>query len=157
MPKLSAAARLDAAIKNAAETAVPGITSLQLAEQFYADEEALLEPFIRPWVIQRLAQLIGKHRATVRRESQPQLMFEESLGFRRLPKRIEVEPGKKIPRAEATIGVFRQLASRLREKESPALEAANRAIELMAKYTASEPRITWGVVVEREAGKGVKT
>lgn len=156
MAKLSIAEKLDVAVKDCARATDSSVTSLQAAEEFYADEAELVEPFVRVWVIRRLAQLIGKHRAQARRESQPQLMFEEALGFKRLPKRIEVEPGKRVPRAEATIGVFRRLAARLSDRESPALEAANRAIALMATYTPDEPRITWGKVVELEAEKKAK-
>jgi hypothetical protein len=153
--KLTALEELDVALRNAARDAQPDETSRQIAEQFCESERRLIEAFRAEWVIEKVAVLIGKHRAKVRRESQPQLVFEGLLGFRRLPRTIEIEPGKKVRRGDATIGVFRTLVSQLRDRESPALKEANQAIALMAQYTPTEPRITWAEVAEREAAKAI--
>jgi len=141
------------ALRNAARDADSKTGSRQVAEQLYRDERTLFESFIDQWVIEKLASIIGKHRARMRREANEQLMFEESLGFKRLPRTIEVAPGERIARANATIGVFRRLAVQLRNTESPALAEANRAIELMSKYTAGHPRITWAKVLKEENPK----
>jgi hypothetical protein len=151
MAKLSAAEQLDAAIRNAARAADSGTSSLEVAKEFYAEQRELLEPFIPDWVIQRLAQLIGKHRAKERRANTPLLLFEDAVGIKRLPRRFEVKPGERIRREDATIRAMEKLVAQLRKQESPALTDALSAVALMSKYTVKEPHITWGEVVEREA------
>jgi len=156
MPKLNMLEQLDIALKATARDAMKGQTSLELAEEFYESERRLIEPVTRDWTIARLANIIARHRKRAAREADQQLTMELSLGFHGFPKRFKVQSGKAIPKEDATINVFRELARKLREKDSPALQDANRAIELMAKYTPEHPRITWGEVVKREAEKATR-
>lgn len=156
MPKLTPLQELDAAIRAAATDAEPRDPSRQIAEVFYEEHRELIASVADEWVLEKLTLLIGKHRARMRREANEQLVFEERLGFKRLPRRIETEPGQKVRREDATIGVFRKLASQLRQQHNPALDQANNAIALMSKYTVEEPHITWGEVVRREAAKKSK-
>src|SRR5437879_3875669 len=135
MPRLTVAEELDVAIKGAARDADPKTPSVQVAETFYTDNRELVSSFADRWMIEKLAMLIGKDRAKARRENNPQLVIEGTLGIKRLPKKIEIKPGEKIARGQATIGAFRKLASELRQQEHPALPAANAAIALMSKYT----------------------
>mgnify|MGYP001591235874 CR=1 FL=1 len=156
MPKLNALEQLDIALKATARDALQGQTSRELAEQFYDSERDLVVPVIRDWMIARLANIIGRQRKRAAREADQQLTLELALGFRGFPKRFKSESGKVIRKEEATINVFRELARRLREKDSPELQDANHAIDLMAKYTPEHPRITWAEVVKREAEKTAK-
>ena len=151
MPRLTTFEQFDIAIKSAARDADSDATNAEVAEEFYRDNLELLEPFVRQWVVEKLAGLIRKHRVKARRAANPQLVFEEMLGFKHLPATIETADGRRVKRADATIGIFRQLVSQLRDRESAGLHEANEAIALMAAYTAAEPRITWKRVLEREA------
>jgi hypothetical protein len=153
MPKLSAAEQLDIAIMNAARDADPSMPTFRVAEEFYGSNRQLIQPFTDPWVIAKLAMLIGKDRAKVRRENNPQLVFEDILGLKRLPKKLKLKSGKDVRRGESTIEGFRRWAVELRKQDHPALEYALRAIEMMASYTPTEPHITWAEVLEREAKK----
>jgi hypothetical protein len=151
MPKLTQLEELDMAIKLAARDAEPGVISTRIADEFYDTNRELIEPFIRQWVVSKLASLIGKHRARTRRERNPQLVFESMLGFKNLPTRIEVSPGETIPRADAKIQPWRQLARTLTKQPNPAREEALRVVAIMAPYTEKERNITWGEVLKREA------
>jgi hypothetical protein len=151
--KLSAAERLVVAVEQAAVDAEPGTPSRHVAEEFYETQSGFVEPFARTWIIEALARMIGSHRAKIRRAANPQLVFEGVLGFKHLPPKIETKDGKKIARADATMGVLRMLASQLGAKETPAQREVQQAIILMSKYTAENQRITWAEVVELEAGK----
>lgn len=138
MPKLTALQELQAAIRTAAKEAEPRVPSRRIAEAFYAENRQLIASTADQWIVEKLASLIGKHRAKLRRDANEQLVFEDRLGFKRLPRRIETEPGVKVRREDATIGVFRKLVTQLRQQENPAVDEANNAIALMSKYTAKE-------------------
>jgi hypothetical protein len=157
MPKLSLAERLDVAIKEAAANAdLLKISSRQAAAEFHRDQPGLVDPFVKDWIVEKLASIIGGHRTKARRAANPQLAFEEALGFKHLPAKIEMKDGKKIARADATMGALRILASHLGQKETPAQKEVQQAIILMSQYTADNQRITWGEVVKREAEKASK-
>jgi hypothetical protein len=153
MAKLTQLEELDIAIKTAARDAEPGVTSSHIAAEFYDSNLELVEPFIRSWVISKLASLIGKHRARTKRESNPQLTFEGMLGFKHLPARIEVAPGETVARADSKIEAWRRLARTLTKKPNPAREEALKVVAIMTPYTEKEKNITWGEVVKREAKK----
>lgn len=154
MPKLTQLEEFASAIKTAAHEAEAGTSNMQTAHDFYESNRELVAPFIDQWVIQKLSILIGKHRKKTRLASNQQLSFEESLGFKHLPKTIHVF-GKDVPRGKATIQAFRALVTQLRRQKSVALEEAERAVELMAPYAAvkQDNRITWAEVLKREAAK----
>lgn len=137
----------------AAEDAPPGTPTAQLAAEFYEANRKLVEPLIREWTIQKLASLIGKQRAKIRRSSSQQLVFEGMLGFKHLPATIATASGESVPRGEATIGVYRKLEARLRRTTTPALEEVQRAIKLMEPHVAENQRVTWAEVLEREAAR----
>lgn len=157
MPRLTSLEELDVAIGLAATDADSSIQSLTIAREFYSEYRELVAQFSDQWIIEKLATLIAKHRTKARRESNQQLVFEVSLGFKRLPKKIELKPGESVPRSQATVTAFRKLAAKLRKEESPALVETLHAIELMQPYTKGGARdITWGEVIELEAKKAAK-
>jgi hypothetical protein len=144
--------QLAAGIRNAAAEALAETATLQVAEEFYDANTALIEPLERDWIIRKLAGWIGKHRAKLRRTSDTQLILEGMLGgFTHLPRKIEIVPGKMVDRGDSTIGPYRKLATQLRKEKSQALEAALRVIELMAPHSKKKRRITWNEVLEKEA------
>lgn len=152
MPRrLTALEELRAAIRTTARECDPKQTSSEAASQFYADNRELIASVADQWIIEKLAALIGKQRAKARRENNPQLVLEGMLGFTHLPATIEVEPGTRVRREEATIQVFRKLVRNLKNRSTPAVEEAERAIALMSKYTPQNRRITWKQVLEKEA------
>jgi hypothetical protein len=153
MAKLTTAEELDIAIKAAARDADPGLTSREIAAELYRSEPELIEAFRDDWITDKLASLIAKHRTAIRRADSPQLVFEEMLGFARLPARFPSRSGKPIPREVATIGAVRRLRIELRKKGHPALKEADHMIALMEKHVKKNHRITWGEVVQREAEK----
>ena len=153
MPKLTVLEELDIAIKLAAKDAEPGVTSRIVAAEFYTDNMEMVAPFIREWVISKLASLIGKHRARTKRQANPQLTFESMLGFKNMPAKIELESGESVPRADATIRPWRKFARSLTKQPNRARVQALRVVELMAPYAATEKGITWGEVAKREAEK----
>lgn len=151
--KLTVLEELDIAIKLAARDAEPGIRSNRIADEFYDSNRDLLVPFIRQWVVSKLASLIGKHRATVKRENNPQLAFEGMLGFKNLPATIEVAPGETVPRADSKIQAWRKLARSLTKKPNPARDQALKVVEIMAPHSKRKKNITWGEVAKLEAEK----
>jgi hypothetical protein len=144
---------LKSAIKSAAFYCPPGMTSAEAAAEFYESNGELVEPFVRTWAIEKIAKLIGSHRAKTRREANSQLVLEDMMGFKWLPEKLELNDGEFVPRAKSTISGFRRWARDLRAKDSPALAYANKAIALMAKYTKGKPHITWEEVCQKEAGQ----
>jgi hypothetical protein len=151
MAKLTQLEELDIAIKLTARDAEQGVTSSQLAVEFYDANREMIEPFIRQWVVSKLANLIGKHRARAKREANPQLTFESMLGFKHLPTRVEVVPGETVARADSKIQPWRRLARSLTRMPNPAREEALRVVAIMTPYTEKERNITWGEVLKREA------
>jgi hypothetical protein len=153
MAKLSVAEEFDIAVKSAAREADPKTTSRQAAEEFYRVQPELVEPFREAWIVERLAGLIGKHRARIKRESNEQLVFEGLLGFGHLPKKLELRSGEALLRGEATMGAFRQHRALLWKRGHPGIAEMDKAITLMEKYAKIETDITWAEVVKREAEK----
>lgn len=151
MAKLSVQEELAIALKAVALDADPKKTSLEIAREFCAAEEELIAPFVAEWIAEKVARIIRWHRAKARHDANPQLLFEESLGFHHLPKKLAYK-GKPLPRGESTIGAFRRLAVELRREDSPALKEALAAVALMEKYTPAKRTITWDEVVKHEAG-----
>jgi hypothetical protein len=157
MPKLTQLQELDLAIKFAAQEADPKVTSFQVAEEFYESQRELIDPFTPQWVVEKLSDLIRKYRWKARRENDRQLVLEELLGFKHLPRKIEVAPGEIVLRSDATIEVFRKLATQLRKRKGPLLEEVEGVIALMERYTKRGGRtITWAEVREKEAEKKAK-
>lgn len=156
MPRLSVEEQLDSAIRNAARDAELRTPSFQVAQELYAENRDLIRSFADAWVIAKLAALIGKHRAKIRREAVPQLVFEDMLGLKRLPKKLKLKSGDVVPRGQSTIEGFRSWVVALRKERKPELEYGLKAIEMMAAYTPTEPHITWAEVLEREAEKATR-
>ncbi len=152
MPKLTQLEELDVAIKMAAADADRAASNVEVATEFYESHGELIEHLVKQWTIDRLAILIGKHRRQTKRASNAQLVFEEVLGLKHLPGRLEVKPGKTVPRAAAKIGAFRKLA----KQKSPAQVEARRIVALMAPYTKKNSNITYGEVLKKEAEKKAK-
>jgi hypothetical protein len=152
MPKLTQLEELDIAIRMAAAEAVSEASNIELAGEFYQSHRELIEPFLKQWALDKLANLIGKHRLETKRASDSQLVFEGMLGFKHLPRRIEVKPGKSVPRAAAKIGAFRKLA----RQKSPAQLAARTIVELMIPYAKKNSNVTYGEVLRKEAEKKAK-
>ncbi len=153
MPKLSQLEKLMTALRRVAEEADPRLPSFQIADRFYKTHRDLIDKeLIDEWIIDRIAHMLGRYRAKVRQEHDPQLSLEFSLGFKSLPPKIEVKPGVKVPREEATLGAFRRLVTRLSVKDSPRLIEAKKAVELMEKYAKrGNEDLTWGEALKLEA------
>ena len=157
MPKLTPLEELDVAIRLAATDADLSIRSLEIARDFYASNRELVAHVADEWIVEKLTALIRKHRAKARRDGDAQLVLEGVLGFARLPKKLKDRAGRTVIRAEATTPFFRKLVADLRKTKSPALDEAERALELMQSYSDERGvRTTWGEVVEREAKKAGK-
>ena len=153
MPKFTPLEELDIAIKLAAKDAEKGSTSSIVAGEFYEANREMVEPFVRQWVISKLASLIGKYRSRARQEANPQLTFESMLGFKKLPSKIEVRAGESIDRSEAKIEAWRKFARSLTRQPNPQRVEALKVIALMAPHAQTEKNITWGEVAKREAEK----
>ena len=151
MLKLSTYEELDLAITSAVDAAQPDETSRQIAEQFCEHRASLIAHFRSEWDIEKIAGLLRKKRAKIRRENDAQLKLEGMLGFERLPARIALKSGEKVARRDAHIGQLREQRALLYNAPVRAIEELDRAIELMEKYTRREPKITWAEVVQREA------
>jgi hypothetical protein len=157
MPKLTQLEELDIALKLVAQDAEPGTASAQLAADFCQENRELIEPFLIEWAIEKVTALIAKYRRTKRhgatRPADPQLVFEEMLGFKHLPAKVPGPSGNSIPRLKATVGAFRRLVNQRRKIADPILQDALRAIDLMEPYVAESQRITWREVLKKEAVK----
>jgi hypothetical protein len=155
MPKLQHYAELDRGLRIAAENAPSDVPTTRLAEQFYEANRDIVGPMVDGWIVEKLAALIGKHRAKVRRAESQQLVFEEMLGFTHLPSKITLKSGEKVKRAEATRGQLRQERSRRVKDHGPVVQELDSAIELMGKYSRSRKhrKITWAEVLEKEAAR----
>lgn len=152
MARLSIEERLDVAIRDAAKDGDPAKSSLELAEDLYESDRALIDHFAREWIIERLSVLIRLHRSKLRAADDPQMQ----LGFT-VPKTIVLPTGKRLPFAAATLRKIRQYRSLLwKEKRSykhPAIQKLDRAIELMKKYVEENRGITYGEVLAKETAK----
>ncbi len=157
MAKLTALENLQSAIRTAAAEGEPKATGREVAAKLYDDDPELIRQFEQGWVIEKLASLIAKYRLKVRRDQD----LQYQLGFGHMPRRISLRSGKVVARDEATIGGLRALAVQLRARRHPALDEVEKAIALMSKYTGKGKgklqRITWGEVLQREAGKQSST
>lgn len=153
MAKLTTLEEFQAAIRTAGHEADPKATSRSVAAEFLDGQPELVRPFEREWVLAKLASLIGKHRLKIRRDADAQY----KLGFSHIPRKIQTASGEMIRRRDATIQDLRRTTTELRKWKHPALAEVENAIALMAKYTAKgvgqKQRITWGDVLNREAGK----
>lgn len=162
MPKLDQLEQLDVSLKTAAKEAEPKTPSYQIAEDFYESHRKLIEPLIDQWVIEKLAGLIGRHRAKARRATNRLLVFQSKLGFPHIPRTVEIRPGETIPTGEATRKPFRKLKAQIRRAKirllEPALEEIDRADALFARYTKKKEteHITWAEIVEKEADKAIQ-
>jgi len=150
MPKLSPAEELDSAIRAAARDADRKASSRQVAEELYASDAVLIEHVSREWILEKLTAVIAKHRLAERRANDPQMLLDASFGFKRLPRRL-VYSGTWMARSKATIRELRKFRAQIWKVHHPALEETDKAIELMEKYAAGNPGITFGEVQELEA------
>lgn len=152
MAKLTPLEELDVAIRLAATDADSSTRSREVAREFYESNRELIAEAADEWIIEKLAVLIARHRAKVRRENDRQLVLEGTLGFARLPKRMKDRAGRSVFRSDATTPFFRKLVADLRKAKSPALEEAERALGLIQAYSKQRGvRTTWSEVLEREA------
>jgi len=152
MPRLSKLEKLIAAIRRAAEDEDPRLTNFQMATAFYSSHRDDIDQEISDaWHIEKLTLLFGKHRPKPKGQESEQLTLEFTLGFKRLPPKVELKPGVKVPREEATIDSVRRLVARLETRQSPQLIQAKRWLEVMEKYEKRGPRVTWGDVLKWEA------
>lgn len=157
MPKLTQLEDLQAAIRLAATDSESRIPSAVVAAEFYADHRELVALVADQWVLEKLTKLIRQHRASVRRQNNHQLVLEGMFGFRRLPAKIEVRPGKSVRRADAKISHFRKLVARLRREKSPALVDALSAVELLQRYSnRGGTPVTWSEALELESQRSRK-
>lgn len=156
MPKLTQLEELDIALKSVAKDAERGTASAQLAADFCRENAELIEPFLIEWAVEKVTALIAKYRRSKRhgygRVTDPQLVFEQMIGFKYLPAKVPGTNGN-IPRLKATVGAFRRLVNQRRKISDPILQDALRAIDLMEPYVAESQRITWREVLKREAVK----
>jgi len=153
MARLNILEELQSAIRSAAREAEPKATSRMVAAEFHESHKPLIAQFQEQWILEKLASLIAKYRLNARRETDVQYQ----LGFGHIPRRIDLGSGKVIRSADATITGLRRLAVQLRKRRHPALDEVEKAITVMSAYTGKgkgkKQRITWGEVLEREAGK----
>jgi hypothetical protein len=155
MAKLTTLQKLDSAIRAGAKEAEPKASNRQLGEQFCEAEPGLIEPFLKEWAIEKVAGLFGKYRAKARRDNDEQLQFETILELR-FPKslrRITLKSGETKSRYDANLTELRQQRALLYKEGNTGLPPLDAAIERMEKYASSEPGITYGEVLKREAEK----
>jgi len=151
MPKLTHLEEVKAALKTAAREVGPRTTSRAAAAKLLADDPEVFRPVEKDWILEKAANVIAKYRLERRREKDPQYR----LGFGHMPRRIKLRSGDVVRRADATIADLRQLATQLRRSRHPALDEVEKAITLMAKYTArgegQKHGISWSEVLDLEA------
>jgi hypothetical protein len=122
------------------------------AEWFYNSHPQLIEKLKRPWMIERLTNMIKN----ARRQGWPLLEMEKQQlnlpGFEDLPRRIFLRNGARKLLDKATIGDVRQHLKMLRDrfKNHPKIKQMEAVLDLMHKYNAEKQRITWKQVKQRE-------
>jgi hypothetical protein len=137
------------AISHAARDAGEKESSREVAERFYEDQSETLVQFDKEWKVEKLATLIAKERAAIRRAANVQL----SLGFRPLPGRFVRPSGVVVSEKEATLRTFLLWRRKLVKQPRPDLTEIDKRIAVMRPYSQLERGITWGTVVEKEAAK----
>ncbi len=121
------------------------------AEQFYDTHPDLIDKLKRPWMVQRITNLI-KNRM---QRGWPEIGESTQIalpGFEDLPRRIFLKDGGRKLLDKATIGDIRQHLQMLRKRfrEHPKIKQMQAILELMEKYAKSNQRVTWKQVKQKE-------
>lgn len=147
MPKLTLLEEFDIAVRVVARDADTTQTSRELAERFYDEERDLVETFDREWKVEKLANLIGKERAKLRRAENPQLR----LGFKAIRRKIVLESGRELREGDATLWTLRLWKRQLGKEDHPLVAEIERRIAFMEPWSAKKRGITFAKACKLEA------
>lgn len=148
--------RVIAAIREALEFAQLGggrVIAEKLAVRVFESEPALMKELARPWLIERLAWMIRRERREQWANSSPKQMVLDDPVFQGLPRSVFLRDGRRPTLEYCTVTDIEDHLKLLRQrlKNHARINQMEAVAQLLHKWAAKYPGITWGNAQKREA------
>lgn len=159
---------IDTVLETTLMMAPAGTPLRELARRAYASDRSVFDRAQESWMLDRIEWMMGRKRRSIppvdAPTEEPQFMLP---GFERIPKRITLKSGRRVPLQNAILSQLRDYRAALLvqltnyrntiaakdPEQHPRIIALDRLIELMTQYAKQGKTVTVSAVMAAERAK----